>query len=109
MEPCSTRRKILENVTQLMYYLDELEDGIDLVEICGGEGRTNTIAIRRHLKVGENFDLVTSWDLNKPSDQDDVLKYFKKYRPLVAIMGPTCKPFRKLANYSYWHNYEARP
>lgn len=99
--------KTFDKVEKLMYYLDELEDGLDLVELCGGEGRTSTIAIRRHFSVGENFDLVTSWNLNDPSDQEHVLRYFKKYRPLVAIMGPTCKPFGKLANYNYWHNYEA--
>ena len=37
--------------------------GLDLCEICGGEARTSTIAIRRQLEVGENFDLVTHCDL----------------------------------------------
>ena len=65
-----------------MFHLDGLEDGLDLVELCGGEGRVSTIAIRRHLEVGENFDLVTSWDLNNSTtDQELVLKYFRKYRP----------------------------
>ena len=89
-----------------MYHLDNLGDGLDLVELCGGEGRVSTIAIRRHLKVGENFDLVTYWDLNDPKDQARVVRYFKKYRPLVAIMGPTCKPFGKLARYNYVHHYD---
>ena len=99
--------KSFDNLAQVMCYVDTLDEGIDLVELCGGESHTSTVAIRRHLSVGENFDLVTSWNLNDPGDQELVRKYFRKYRPLVAIMGPTCKPFGKLANYDYWHNYDA--
>ena len=81
-----------DNLTALMYHLDTLVEGIDLVEMCGDEGRVSTLAVRRHLGVGENFDLVTSRNLNDPHDQDLVRTYFRKYRPLVVIMGPTCKP-----------------
>ena len=98
----STSVITVHTIDELMYYLDKFEDGMDLVELCGGEGRTSTIAIRRHLSVGENFDLVCNWDLNDPHDQQKVRSYFRKFRPLVAIMGPTCKPFGKLANYNYW-------
>ena len=93
-------------IEELMCHLDELGDGMDLVELCGGESRVSTIAVRRHLQVGENFDLVTNWDLNDPKDQSRVIRYFKKYRPLVAIMGPTCKPFGRLARYNYVHHYD---
>ena len=51
--------------------------------------------------------MVTDWDLNDPKQQAEVKRYFRKFQPLVAIMGPTCKPFGKLANYNYWHNYDA--
>jgi len=30
-----------------------------MVEICGGVARTSTIAVRRRLRTGANFDLVT--------------------------------------------------
>ena len=103
----NTTTRTMESVFHMMHTLDHLDDGIDMVELCGGEGRTSILAVRRQLKVGENFDLVTSWDLNDPTQQELVRKYFRKYRPLVAIMGPTCKPFGKLANYNYWHNHEA--
>ena len=86
--------------------IDTWKSGVDLVEICGGEGRVSTLAVRRHCQVGENFDLVTNWDLNDPLQQKRVLAYFARHKPLVAIMGPTCKPFGRLANYNYWHNYE---
>ena len=44
---------------EMFAYLDTIPDGLDLVEICGDEGRTSTMAIRRQLQVGQNFDLVT--------------------------------------------------
>ena len=93
----STKVKTLNSMKDLICYLNELGEGVDLVELCAGEARTSKIAIRRHLSVGENFDLVTDWDLNDPEDQKDVLLYFKLSRPLVAIMGPTRKPFREVS------------
>jgi hypothetical protein len=82
----------------MLSYLAKLEPGTDLVELCGGEGRVSTIVIRRHLKAGANFDLITGWDLNDERQQNLVLKYLDECRPLVVIMGPTCKPFGPLAN-----------
>ena len=49
----------MESMYHMMQKLDELDDGIDMVELCGGEGRPCILAVRRQLKVGENFDLVT--------------------------------------------------
>jgi hypothetical protein len=88
-------------------YVDTLTGVLDLVEISGIVGRVSILALRRHLKVGENFDLVTNWDLNNSEHQREVLRYFEKHKPLVAVMGPTCKPFGRLANYNYWHNHDA--
>ena len=96
------------DVYHMMDILSDMDEGtLDLVEICGGMARTSTLAVRRRLRTGTNFDLVTNWDLNDTRQQNEVKKYFRKFKPLVAIMGPTCKPFGKLANYNYWHNYEA--
>ena len=71
--------KEMNTLSEMFSYLDTIPDGIDLVEICGGEGRTSILAIRRQLLVGENFDLVTHWDLNNQYDQDLVVMYLKKY------------------------------
>jgi len=90
-----------------MQYIETLPPGTDVVEVCGGEGRVSILAIRRQCNVGINIDLVTHWDLNVPSEQEEVVKYFRKHEPLVCVMGPMCKPFGKLANYNYWHHYEA--
>jgi len=95
------------DVYHMLHYLDDLGEGTDVCELCGGEGRVSTLAIIRSLNTGENFDLVTNWDLNDPSQQRAVKQYVHEQRPLVIIMGPTCKPFGKLANYNYWHHYDA--
>jgi len=97
----------VSSLEEMFTMLGTVAGGLDLVEICGGEGRTSILAVRRQLTVGEHFDLVTNWDLNSTQDQEQVLRYLHKYRPLVIVMGPMCKPFGKLANYNYWHNHDA--
>ena len=78
---------IANNVFSMFEQLGKIKFGLDLVEICGGEGRTSLIAVRRHLDVGENFDLVTNWDLNDKYEQEEVLRYFDKYRPTSYYYG----------------------
>ena len=55
---------MLASVHQLIHYLSDITGDVDIVEICGGEARTSTLAVRRHLRVGPNYDLVTNVDLN---------------------------------------------
>ena len=82
--------------------------GDDVVEICGGEARVTTICIRRRLKSGGNFDLVTQCDLNTPKGQKELWDHLKVHRPLVVVMSPTCKPFgprarqNRILNYQTW-------
>ncbi len=101
------KAQCLTDIDRLLTYLGTIPEGIDVCELCGGEGRVTTIAIKRHCHTGENFDLVTGWDLNDPHQQQGVERYFHKHKPLVVFMGPMCRPFGRLANYNYWHNYEA--
>eukprot|EP00969_Alexandrium_andersonii_P180393 7973220-Alexandrium_andersonii.AAC.1 len=42
---------------------------VDLAEVCGGEGRTSSVAVRRHMPTGPNFDLVLGVDLTKRDNQ----------------------------------------
>ena len=56
---------------------------MDIVEVCGGEARTSSLAGRRHLKAGENFDLVTDVDLNDEIQQAAVERYCRQQRSLV--------------------------
>ena len=65
--------------------------GIDLCELCGGVGRPTQIAVRRRLRTGENFDLVTGFDLGNAAHQQHILHYVNTNRVLVVIMAPSCR------------------
>ena len=60
-----------DNVQTALNMLAPLESKVDIVEICGGSARTSQICIRKHLKVGRNFDLVTNVDLKGIDIQAD--------------------------------------
>ena len=62
-------------------------------ELCGGEARVTTLAVRRRLTSGGNFDIITQCDLNEPSCQQEVLEYLRTSKPLVVVVAPTCRPF----------------
>ena len=61
---------------------------VDVVEIFGGESGVGKLCIRRRLVRGENFDLVTGFDLTDKKQQEEVVKYFNTFKPLVALLGP---------------------
>ena len=46
------------NVERMLAVLAAQPGELDLCELCGGEARTSKLAIRRKMKVGENFDIV---------------------------------------------------
>eukprot|EP00969_Alexandrium_andersonii_P122539 5417087-Alexandrium_andersonii.AAC.1 len=46
---------------------------VDIAETCGGEGRSFSIAARRHTRAGPNFDLVVGVDLTRRENQTRVL------------------------------------
>ena len=58
---------IAGNLEQLTTLLAEAGPGLDMCELCGGEARATTVAVRRRLETGKNFDLVTHVDLNDPN------------------------------------------
>ena len=74
--------------------------GIDIAELCGGVARPTTLAIRRRLKTGQNFDLVTNVDLNKPSHQNLARQYINNNQVLVVVMAPTCGPFGPMGKFN---------
>ena len=78
--------------------LDQKPAGLDIVELCGGEARSSYIAIRRGFAAGDNFDIICNCDLNNPKNQELVMNYLVKHKPLVAIMAPTCTPYGPLSN-----------
>ena len=84
-EPC--------NLQWAFQTLDCASGGIDVMEVCGGEGRPSYVAVRRQLSVGEHIDLIAGWDINDPAHQHAVIEYVQRHRPLLIIMGPSCTPW----------------
>ena len=67
------------DLKEALHVLACVQSKVDIVEVCGGTARTSRIAIRKHLKVGCNFDLVTDCDLNDTQQQSLVRQYFRKH------------------------------
>lgn len=93
------------DLKEALHVLACIQSKVDIVEVCGGTARTSRIAIRKHLKVGCNFDLVTDCDLNDTQQQSLVRQYFRKHKPLVAVLTPRCSAFGAHSN----QNYRIRP
>ena len=89
-----------------MEFICTLACGLDIVEVCGGDARPSQIAVRRQMPSGENFDLRNGYNLNDKRRQDAVWEYFKRCRPLVAVMAPTCTPFGPMSHLNYQINYD---
>ena len=80
LSPDHIGMRMVSNIFQLSPVMDQYgqASNIDVVEICGGEGRIGLIAVRRHLTAGQNFDLLTKYDLNDPKEQEATLVYFRR-------------------------------
>ena len=66
---------------------------LHVMEIFGGYGGVSRIAIRRHLRVGRNFDINLGFDLSREGEQQKLLKYISVHRPTCIVMGPPCTSF----------------
>jgi len=62
----SQHQHSVADMDQLLVLLSRQGEGMDVCELCGGEGRTTQVAVRRRLHAGRNFDLVTGVDLGNP-------------------------------------------
>ena len=76
----------------------------DIAEICGGEARTTHLGLRRHMRCGPNFDIVTGFDLCNNSVAKQAFEFFVKYKVFVAVMAPECGPYGPMSNLN-WHLY----
>ena len=81
--------------------------GVELVEICGGQGLTSHILVKRRLRSGHNFELLTGTDLRQRRNQLKVLEYLKLSKPLVVLMAPICRPFSPLGRLNRVLNQDA--
>ncbi len=86
------KQAVYVNLSNLNNYLENPERRgiIDVMEICGGAGGVSKIAIRRRLRTGTNFDLITGGDLTNSSHVEQLLGYVKLHKPLVVVMAPPC-------------------
>ena len=76
-----------------IFLSSEKRQGVDVLELCGGEAGVSRLAIRRRLNSGGNLDLVTGVDLSKLDRQKELSTYLSKFRPLVVVMAPPCTTF----------------
>ena len=61
--------------------------GIDVLEICGGDGRPNYVAVRRQLSAGNNIDAAVRWGIHEPQHQHAIIGYIHRHKPLLILMG----------------------
>ena len=80
---------------------------VDLIELCGGQGRISTVAFRRGLASGGNLDLVTGCDLGDPKVQEAVNHYLDTCYVLCAVLQPNCRSTGSFSHYNRVHNYNA--
>ena len=82
---------------------------VDMIELCGGEGRVAYIVARRHGRsIGPNFDIVAEFDLLRPADVDFFWYYMQSAKPFLAVMSSPCtglagwQSLNKVINYEAW-------
>ena len=70
--------------------------GVEIVEICGGQGLTSFLCVKRRLRSGHCFELITGANLTDPAVQAKVIGYLDVAKPLILVMAPVCTPFGPL-------------
>ena len=84
---------------------------VDLIELCGGQGRISTVAFRRGLESGENLDLVTGCDLGEPATQRAINHYLDTCDVLVEVLQPNCRTtgrnsyYNSIMHYDTWQRH----
>ena len=104
--PQTSKPTIYNSFEEMLIYLNKAGEGIDICELCGGEARPSTLAIRRKLNTGQNFDLATNVDLGNKKDQEMVLDYIAHNQVLVVVMGPSCRSVGPTSNLNQSLNHD---
>ena len=98
----------LTNIDELLCFkTSRLPLSVDIAEVCGGEGRASQLAVRAHLKAGQNFDIVLGMDLCDRHVAAKGLTYFRVNNIVCAIMAPLCAVYGPISNLS-WHLHPER-
>ena len=103
--PLSPKEVSVRDVDSMLAYMARIGPGIDVAELCGGVGRTVQAAVRRRLRSGQNFDLVTGFDLGHPGDQRKVFVYVNENEVLVVVVAPSCRALGPPSNLDYNINH----
>ena len=107
MPPRSAHTYVVNDIQEMHLAGMNGAPGVDIVELCGGEGRCTVIARRRRLQTGENFDIITGVDLTDPDTQDQVIRYLVEWKVLVVVMAPVCRPFGPWARFNRMMHYQS--
>ena len=78
---------------------------IDVVELFGGNAGVFKVVVTRGLAAGDNFDLVTGWNLLRTEHLAEFFRYPKRRKPNVVIMAPPCTLLNGLARL-FGHNFK---
>ena len=101
-----SRVHIASGMTDMIALLTSSGQGADMSEFCGGGARSTTIAIRRNLSTGINFDLVAHIDLGVPATQRWTLQYLDQHEVQVLVMAPSCRALGPPSNLNYHIHHE---
>ena len=89
--------EIFSAVSQLCYGYNSQ---VDMLELCGNEGRISQVAFRRGLTSGGNLDLVSGCDLGDPTTQKAINHYLDTCYVMVVILQPNCRSVGSFAAYN---------
>ena len=83
---------------------------VDVIELFGGNAGTTKVLLRRYNAVtGENFDIITGYNLLSPRCREVFWNYMREFKPVMVIMAPPCtgmagwKAMNRAHNYDAWH------
>ena len=109
--PISIADNTTDILTAVPYLCYGRHNAVDLIELCGGQGRISQVAIRRGLLSGGNLDLVTGCNLDDPRTQKAIMHYLETCDVLVAILQPNCRTtgrnsyYNAKMHYDTWHEH----
>ena len=107
--PVSPTTHLAANVQEMFAVLQQVEPGLDVMEVCGGQGLVTKIAVRRRARAGRNFDIVTGTDLNEPAEIRALWAHIREHKPFLIILTPPCSAHGRWAQLNRVINYETWP
>ena len=83
---------------------------VDVIELFGGSAGTTKVLLRRYnAHTGENFDLISGYNLLSKTCREKFWNYMKQHKPVMVIMAPPCtglagwKSMNRIHHYDAWH------